>query len=252
MNSGIYYLYEYKKNEQLRNAGFIRITSCFQTHCLQIHAQTLSFTLTTPVHLYALFEQESSTYMSDLSELPVHNSTICTHLKISDFDFPANKKLSELTGLLLSDGQYYYAVLEEGYSLNVTTLKRFQEPTPLADPISKISENPSNPDVSKDNSSSRNIQKIQRKDLCCLPRQYWGLANNSFLMHGCRNYKHLLLVEEGEHLQIGIPGLYSHEEAKAAKLFGFPIFDQSYLNEIELSAHERDTDASFGYWCRFL
>lgn len=240
MNSGTYYLYEYKKDQQLRNTGFIRITACFQTYCLQIHAQTLSFTPDNPVHLSALFQEEETTYLLDLLELPIHDSAICTHLKISDFDLPAKKHFSELTGFLLSDGQYYYAILEEGYSLNVDQLKHFQEIQPLPEP------------PSKDTPPARNIQKIQRKDLCCLPRQYWSLANNSFLMHGCRNYKHLLLVEENGHLQLGIPGLYSCEEAKAAKLFGFPIFVQSYLNEIELSEYERELDDSFGYWCRFL
>lgn len=259
MNSGIYYLYEYKKEEQLRNAGFIRITTCFQTYCLQIHAQTLSFTTEKPVHLYALFQEGEISYCSNLVELPVHDSTICTHLKISDCDFPNQKRFPELTGFLLSDGQSHYAVLEEGYSLNMDTLTLWEENTPTekTPPTpSTVNESPAvakeaSP-IAKETSSQRKIQKIQRKDLCCLPKQYWSLANNSFLMHGCRNYKHLLLIEENGRLQLGIPGLYSPEEAKAAQFFGFPLFIQSYLNEIELSEHEKEQEDSFGYWCRFL
>ncbi len=245
MNSGIYYLYEYKTIEPLRNAGFIRITSCFETYCFQIHAQTLSFTSEKLVHLYALFQEENISYYSEVLTLPVHDASICTHLKISSNDFPKHKQLSELTGFLLSDGQYHYAILEEGFFLDIKTLTLWPQPSPSSNPKT-------NPSSTRKEASSRKIQKIQRKDLCCLPRQYWCLANNSFLMHGCRNYKHLLLVEENGHLQLGIPGLYSPEEAKAAQLFGFPQFIQSYVDEVELSEHEKEEEQTFGYWCRFL
>lgn len=251
MNSGIFYLYEYKKDEQLRNTGFIRITTCFHTYCLQIHAQTLSFTPDTPVHLYAFFQDGENSYTSYLSDLPVNDSSICTSLKICDSDFPANKRLPDISGFLLSDDQFHYAVLEEGCSLNVDALKPWQDNSsvPAIDSVSEVSSDttPLESPIPK-----RKIQKIQRKDLCCLPRQYWCLANNSFLMHGCRNYKHLLLIEENGHLQLGIPGIYSCKEAQAARLFGFPLFIQSYLKELELSEDEKDADDSFGYWCRFL
>lgn len=248
MNSGIYYLYEYKKEVPLRNAGFIRITSCVNTYSLQIHAHPLSFTSENPVYLCALFQEDETTYYSKLLKLPVHDCSISTHLKLNDCDLPCQKRFSELTGFLLSDGQNHYAILKDGVSLDLDALMLWQEHPPTKNTSPTLSSE-------KEISASRKVQKvqkIQRKDLCCLPRQYWGLANNSFLMHGCRNYKHLLLIEENGKLQLGIPGLYSPEEAKAANLFGFPLFIQSYVDEIELTEQEKEADPSFGYWCRFL
>ena len=42
----------------------------------------------------------------------------------------------------------------------------------------------------------KKARKIQRSDISVLPRRFWFLANNSFLLHGYHNYNHLLLAEE--------------------------------------------------------
>ena len=101
----------------------------------------------------------------------------------------------------------------------------------------------------QDHSSAR---KIQRADLTCLPKKFWALANNSFLLHGYHNYGHLLLVEEENHTWLGVPGIYDPREARAAELFGFPQFTRSYTKELDLSEEERNDSADFGHWCRYL
>ena len=98
----------------------------------------------------------------------------------------------------------------------------------------------------------KNIRKIQRSDMARLPRHYWHLANNSFLLHGYHNYSHLLLVEEGGRHWLGVPGVYDSREARAARLFGFPQFTDSYNEQLQLSADEKNTQGSFGYWCCYL
>lgn len=96
------------------------------------------------------------------------------------------------------------------------------------------------------------VRKIQRSDLTRLPRKFWSLANNSFLLHGYHNYGHLLLVEEKGHMWLGIPGIYDPREARAAELFGFPQFTRSYAKELDLDEEERNDSADFGHWCRYL
>lgn len=99
---------------------------------------------------------------------------------------------------------------------------------------------------------NRSAKKIQRSDLTLLPRKFWFLANNSFLLHGYHNYNHLLLVEEDGHYWLGVPGIYDSHEARAAGLFGFPQFTRSYVEILDLGEDERNDDADFGHWCRYI
>lgn len=99
---------------------------------------------------------------------------------------------------------------------------------------------------------SLTARKIERSEISKLPRRFWFLANNSFLLHGYHNYNHLLLVEEDGHVWLGVPGIYDVREARAADLFGFPQFTRSYAPMLGLSEDERNDGADFGHWCRYL
>ncbi|CUP85367.1 Uncharacterised protein [Dorea longicatena] len=85
-----------------------------------------------------------------------------------------------------------------------------------------------------------------------LPKKCWNLANNSFLLHGYHNYHHLLLIEENGHYRLGVPGVYDIREARAAEIFGFPEFINSYNDQLELSPDECNTQENFGYWCHYI
>lgn len=87
--------------------------------------------------------------------------------------------------------------------------------------------------------------KIQRRDLARLPRCEWKLANNSFLLHGCYNYRHLAFLEYKDQLWLGVPGVYHPQEARAAEAMGFPEF--IYRKDTDASSEEEE---EFGYWCR--
>ena len=93
-------------------------------------------------------------------------------------------------------------------------------------------------------------KKISREDLTLLPRKFWSLANNSFLLHGYHNYNHLALIEENGRRWLGVPGIYDTREARAADLFGFPRFTRAYVSVLELADGERNDTADFGHWCR--
>lgn len=89
---------------------------------------------------------------------------------------------------------------------------------------------------------------MELEDLRELPKKYWYLGSNSFLLHGFFNYRHLLLGkvenESGRKWFIGVPGIYQNQEKVLAAVFGFPEFRQ-----------EKDTGVKtgqFGYWYRFM
>lgn len=92
--------------------------------------------------------------------------------------------------------------------------------------------------------------KIQRQDLSRLIRREWQLANNSFLLHGYYNYHHLAFLQEGENLYLGVPGVYSEKERRAAQVFGFPGFVNYEEEMLDLPEGEKEDRADFGYWCR--
>lgn len=67
--------------------------------------------------------------------------------------------------------------------------------------------------------------QIELKDLRELPKQYWYLGNNSFLLHGFFNYRYLLLGKlPDERWFLGVPGVYQKQERVMAAIFGFPGF----------------------------
>lgn len=93
-------------------------------------------------------------------------------------------------------------------------------------------------------------KKIRRQDIAMLPRCEWRLANNSFLLHGCYNYHHLILIEDGNESWLGVPGIYHRREAKAAEAFGFSRFVRLGDADVELESNEKGITDDFGYWCR--
>ena len=82
---------------------------------------------------------------------------------------------------------------------------------------------------------------IELKDLRELPRKYWYLGNNSFLLHGFFNYRYLVLGKlEEDKWFIGVPGIYQQQERVMAAIFGFPEFmTTDHINQ-------------FGYWYHTL
>ena len=85
--------------------------------------------------------------------------------------------------------------------------------------------------------------KIDLKDLEHLPRENWGLANNSFLLHGYYNFRYLILgkMQDDEYM-LGVPGMFHNNERFLAAMFGFEYFKP--VKEYKpLTGH-------FGYWYR--
>lgn len=91
----------------------------------------------------------------------------------------------------------------------------------------------------------REFITIEPKDFIILQSSYQKLVNNSFLLHGFYNYRHIILGicselsnEEGYYL--GVPGSFYEREKMVAVMFGFEGFECSGPVEV----------GKFGYYMR--
>ena len=67
---------------------------------------------------------------------------------------------------------------------------------------------------------------IQPKDFVIMTGDYQHLANNSFLLHGFYNYRHIVLGRERDgNFYLGVPGVYYEREKMVALMFGFEAFE---------------------------
>ncbi|NLK28463.1 MAG: hypothetical protein GX306_09005 [Clostridiales bacterium] len=86
--------------------------------------------------------------------------------------------------------------------------------------------------------------KIEPKDIGLLPKELWGLSNNSFLLHGYYSYRHIIfgkmMDRYGSRYIIGVPGTYHNKEKFIAKMFGFDCFKPVRRRELR--------QGDFGYW----
>lgn len=75
----------------------------------------------------------------------------------------------------------------------------------------------------------REYLSVGLNDFVILPYRYFGLVNNSFLIHGYHNYRHLILKKtecRGEvRYYIGVPGNFYEREKQVAVMFGFESFE---------------------------
>lgn len=90
--------------------------------------------------------------------------------------------------------------------------------------------------------------RMELKDMQEFPKKYWYLGNNSFLLHGFFNYKHVILGEITENGKkeyfIGVPGVFQNQERIMATMFGFP--------EFRTAKNVEQKTGNFGYWYRII
>ncbi len=94
----------------------------------------------------------------------------------------------------------------------------------------------------------RNVSAIRfdLKDFKRLPRQFWFIRSNSFLLHGYFNYGALLFgyFSEEDRWFLGIPGIFQNQERVMASVFGF--------TEFRTQEPCKCKTGEFGYWYRYL
>jgi hypothetical protein len=89
------------------------------------------------------------------------------------------------------------------------------------------------------------ILLIRPQDIGLLPRETWIYGNNSFLLHGYYNYRHLILArlenpQGNPRYLLGVPGHCYRPEKNMAALFGFLHFIPA--------KKQPEQDGRFGYW----
>lgn len=91
----------------------------------------------------------------------------------------------------------------------------------------------------------REYVKLEPKDFLILSSKYQHLVNNSFLLHGFYNYRHVVLGKEKDVYYLGVPGVFYEREKMVALMFGFEAFECEsgdpkagefgyYLRQVEL------------------
>ena len=278
MNPGIYYLYEYQNKKRRRNVGFLKVARHYQSCILQIHIRGINAGNGASLEMWAFYLQGGDMAGTQIASLTCFNRTVSARLPVSESTFPEEKPLPEFDGFLVrfpgGNPPVFWIASDQFLDADPETLR---EPDTESEPdiepniepdtsrspeeqsviqASVHQESEEQPSAAQSSPESHTAvsgaRKIQRSDLSLLPRKFWPLANNSFLLHGYHNYAHLLLVEEDDRMWLGVPGIYDPREARAAELFGFPQFTRAYIRELDLSEEERNDDADFGHWCRYL
>ena len=292
MNPGSYYLYEYESCCRRRNLGFLQISSHNYSYLLTLHVKNLPIVPGEQLEVHAFILENQTLTGSPVALLQCSGQNLSTQLVISGERFPHKRTLKHIDGFIIfsitqNRPQHWIASavpLPDFYSFSDCSLSTeeslssepenpslSEEATITEDIVSETVSEAALSDASIDAASTEEVptevtpteetaiqdtsiqaRKITHAEISILPRRFWPLANNSFLLHGCHNYHHLLLIKEKDHLWLGVPGLYDPREAHMANLFGFPQFTSSYISILELTEDECENSESFGHWCRYL
>lgn len=264
MNSGTFYLYEYENNKRRRNVGFIKTSSHYRSCILQIHATGIPAGNGASMELYAFYRGSGDLVAEQIAILNCFRRNISARLPVSETTFPEGRSLAQIDGFLLclpgNSHPLFWMASDLFFDVDISRMRIPSREQTRADILAaEETETPAQPEAPAEEIESpaesetpprSSAKKIGRRDIACLPRKFWPLANNSFLLHGYHNYRHLMLIEEDGRTWLGVPGIYDPREARAADLFGFPRFTRSFSAFPGLDPEERSDNSDFGHWCR--
>ena len=69
--------------------------------------------------------------------------------------------------------------------------------------------------------SMHQVAKMKPQQMIMLPRKYWRLTNNPFLMESFYAHKHILFFKHKERYVIGVPSVMQENEKEYANKYGF-------------------------------
>ena len=245
MKRFIRYLYEYQNEKRIRNVGFIKVeTGCEETI---VHMQAKGFHNSNEQKLVLyLFYEENENIVSGLQkEVPLTSPVLDQQIMYSPNDVGGQEIYEKISGVLIEteSGRRIAATWDDGCvdvsRFNMFSTNEDTEPLEEEDTV----------DEEVKEQVKITCTKISRQDISRLPHCEWQLANNQFLVHGYNNFHYLLLIDNGNHLKLGVPGIYHIEEAKCADTFGFEEFLSA--DELGIAGEwEGNQEELFGYWCR--
>lgn len=271
MKRFICYLYEYQEGRRIRNIGFCKVESSEDGCTVSIHGKGWGMNSPKKLSLYLFWRENGKCLGVYQGELGNVSPALNYRLSYTEEDVGSKARYDRVEGIILcgENGPRYAAVwtdeavdisrMEPAGKEEMTKEKEEQpeEPVPEENEPEPFyfdeEEEDSKPEIAEQECQTTcrfRCTKIQRQDLSRLIRREWQLANNSFLLHGYYNYHHLAFLQEGENLYLGVPGVYSEKERRAAQAFGFPGFVNYEEEMLDLPEGEKEDRADFGYWCR--
>lgn len=284
MESFIRYLYEYKDEQRVRNVGFVKVDQGEEGGTLQIHGRG-TFLNNADIRVYLVYMEGKRCRGILMGQLEHVQSILSCRLVYDREEIEPYADLEELRGIMLeTNGQGTYAAVWDEGVLPLDQMEpavpREERPSMGKDMASEESveaevseileacaeegvvekepgtdageEEKEELEESNENRQEQRYCKIMREDMKKLSQKNWYLANNSFLLHGYYNYRHLLLITDEGKRYLGVPGIYHRREEAAARSFGFSEFCRISEDSIILSPQECDRENDFGYWCREL
>ena len=265
MKRFIRYLYEYEQDKRLRNVGFVKAEQGDRECVLHIHGKGLNLQEEKSLRVYLFFTEEGACFGIWQGDAQNVNPAINYRLYYTDQDVGGKEQFARIGGVILeAAGGRKFAAVWDDEAVNIGGMRMYTEER--REQEISAGEEADEQEISAGEEADAQEQdmevadqdrpggflctKIQRKDLARLPRCEWKLSNNSFLLHGYYNYHHLVFLDDGEWLRVGVPGIYHPKEQKAAEAFGFSEFIRRRDIAVELEKEEREEDDGFGYWCR--
>ena len=252
MNPGSYYLYEYESCCRRRNLGFLQISSHNYSYLLTLHVKNLPIVPGEQLEVHAFILENQTLTGSPVALLQCSGQNLSTQLVISGERFPHKRTLKHIDGFIIfsitkNRSQHWIASsvpLPDFYSFSDCSLSTeeslssepenpslSEESLITEDTVSETVSEAALSDASIDAASTEEVPtevtpteetaiqdasiqagKITHAEISTLPRRFLSLANNSFLLHGCHNYHHLLLIKEKDHLWLGVPGTFTIPE----------------------------------------
>jgi len=287
LNRFIRYLYEYENEKRIRNVGFIKVETGSEETIVHLQAKGFHNWEERRLVLYLFFEESGKICGIRQAEMNLTSPVLSWHYGYTVEDAGGEDIYSKICGILIETqsgrrmaatwddkcvdvGELREFDLEIDLSADVhegeednsgAVVQRGEELSPgkMEPESAEESEgavvqrgeelSPEKMEPETEESARPRILKITRQDISKLPRCEWKLANNKFLMHGYNNFHHLLLIDNGNYLKLGVPGIYHIEEAKCANAFGFGEFVLAEELESD-SESEENQEEMFGYWCR--
>ena len=274
MRKIVQYLYEYRNGRQIQNVGFVRGEYRENNMSLQIYGRGFRTDENPLFEIFMVYLEDENCIGISMGTIRSQSPVFGYRLEYDIQDVGGKDIFDRIGGIVISSeengNKLWYGATWDGMRINpeqmiskeeyeekllkTATLEE-EEAVEAEEVITETEENAETEVITEAEEAERldekdQIFKITREDLVKLPRAEWKLANNHFLLHGYRNYHHLVSFEKEGACWIGVPGIYHPNEEKVAYSFGFDQFMKPDEGEVELTEEQMDETENFGYWCR--
>ena len=274
MRKIVQYLYEYRNGRQIQNVGFVRGEYRENNMSLQIYGRGFRTDENPLFEIFMVYLEDENCIGISMGTIRSQSPVFGYRLEYDIQDVGGKDIFDRIGGIVIGSeengNKLWYGATWDGMLINpeqmiskeeyeekllkTATLEE-EEAVEAEEVITETEENAETEVITEAEEAERldekdQIFKITREDLVKLPRAEWKLANNHFLLHGYRNYHHLVSFEKEGACWIGVPGIYHPTEEKVAYSFGFDQFMKPDEGEVELTEEQMDETENFGYWCR--